>query len=73
MTPATPSHALQPTRLSRSGCNPRVSWAGSLSLGYYRLGQPEISTVFSDSLTKDPFSVSETNRKSNDIRETSAF
>src|SRR6266566_6088969 len=26
-------HALQRTRPSRSGCNPRVSWAGSLSLG----------------------------------------
>ena len=28
-----PNHALQRTRPSRSGCNPRVSWAGSLSLG----------------------------------------
>ena len=27
------NHALQRTRPSRSGCNPRVSWAGSLSLG----------------------------------------
>ena len=29
----TPNHALQRTRPSRSGCNPRVLWAGSLSLG----------------------------------------
>ena len=28
-----PNHALQRTRPSRSGCNPRVPWAGSLSLG----------------------------------------
>jgi hypothetical protein len=27
------NHALQRTRPSRSGCNPRVLWAGSLSLG----------------------------------------
>ena len=26
-----PNHALQRTRLSRSGCNSRVLWAGSLS------------------------------------------
>ena len=29
----SPNHALQRTRPSRHGCNPRVSWAGSLSLG----------------------------------------
>ena len=29
----TPNHALQRTRPSRSGCNRRVPWAGSLSLG----------------------------------------
>ena len=29
----TPNHALQRTRPSRCGCNPRVPWAGSLSLG----------------------------------------
>ncbi len=28
-----PNYALQRTRPSRSGCNPRASWAGSLSLG----------------------------------------
>ena len=28
-----PNHALQRTRPSRSGCNPHVPWAGSLSLG----------------------------------------
>jgi hypothetical protein len=28
-----PNHALQRTRLSRSGCNRGVSQAGSLSLG----------------------------------------
>ena len=27
----TPNHALQRTRPARSGCNPRVPWAGSLS------------------------------------------
>ena len=31
-----PNHALQRTRPSRSGCNPRVPRAGSLSLGRYR-------------------------------------
>lgn len=30
-----PNHALQRTRRERRGCNPRVLWAGSLSLGRY--------------------------------------
>jgi hypothetical protein len=33
MSTQRPNHALQRTRPSRSGCNPRVSRAGSLSLG----------------------------------------
>jgi len=33
MTKASPNHALQRARPSRSGCIPRVPWAGSLSLG----------------------------------------
>ena len=33
MRPETPNHALQLTRPSRSGCNPRLPQAGSLSLG----------------------------------------
>ncbi len=31
-----PNHALQRTRPSRPGCNPRSSQAGSLSLGRWR-------------------------------------
>ncbi len=30
-----PNHALQRTRRERRGCNRRVPWAGSLSLGRY--------------------------------------
>jgi len=33
---ASSNYALQRTRPSRSGWNPRVSWAGSLSLGRWR-------------------------------------
>jgi hypothetical protein len=33
MTTTSSNHALQRTRPSRSGCNPRVPRAGSLSLG----------------------------------------
>ena len=33
MSTQRPNHALQRTRPSRSGCNPRVLWAGSLSFG----------------------------------------
>ena len=38
------NHALQRTRSSRSGCNPRVLWAGSPSLG--RLGGKAYETLF---------------------------
>jgi hypothetical protein len=31
------NHALQRTRPSRSGCNPRLPRAGSLSLGHYAI------------------------------------
>ena len=34
----TPNHALQRTRPSRSGCSPRASRAGSLSLGWIGVG-----------------------------------
>src|SRR5438067_12562861 len=45
-----PNHALQRTRPSRSGCNPRVPRAGSLSLGLgstseKRMQQPEPLTL----------------------------
>jgi hypothetical protein len=33
MRPTPPNHTLQRTRPSHHYCNPRVSWAGSLSLG----------------------------------------
>ena len=42
MQPTSPNHALQRTRPSRCGCNPRVPRAGSLSLG--RSANAETST-----------------------------